>query len=128
MCPAIVRRAEDPDFQRWYGKAAGLVATAEAATFDAVRQWREACAEGPQAVTKELELRIAGICDEVVKLCWRAVERYLYPTAGSSAVRRGERVERLWRDMSMFQTHAGVSTFLAVIAKRDLARARFGVG
>ena len=42
-----------------------------------------------------------------LSLCWRAVERYLFPTAGSSAVRRGERIERVWRDMSMFVTHAG---------------------
>lgn len=126
--PPIVGRAEDPDFQLWYGRAAGLIATAEAATADAVRQWRAACLDGPAAITREVELRIAAICGEVVKLCWRAVEDCLYPTAGSSAVRHGERVERLWRDMSMFQTHAGVSTFLAVIAKRDLARARFGIG
>lgn len=125
--PPIVVRSEDPDFQLRYGKAAGLISTAEAATMDAIRQWREACAQGPAAVTHEHELRLAAICAEVVSLCWRAVERYLFPTAGSSAVRRGERIERVWRDMSMFVTHAGVSTFLATIAKRDLARARFGV-
>ncbi|MCT9933187.1 acyl-CoA dehydrogenase [Planotetraspora sp. A-T 1434] len=125
--PPIVLRAEDPDFQFRYGKAAGLIATAEAATLDAIRQWQETCAQGPEAVTKERELRIAAICSEAVGLSWRAVEGYLFPTAGSSAVRHGERVERVWRDMSMFATHAGVSTFLATIAKRELARARFGV-
>ncbi|MET9069949.1 acyl-CoA dehydrogenase family protein [Streptosporangium sandarakinum] len=125
--PPIVPRSEDPDYQLRYGKAAGMIATAEAATLDAVRQWRETCARGPAAVTREQELRIAGICSEVVDLCWRAVERHLYPTAGSSAVRNGERMERIWRDMSMFVTHAGVSTFLATIAPRDLARVRFGV-
>ncbi|OPG07011.1 acyl-CoA dehydrogenase family protein [Microbispora sp. GKU 823] len=126
--PPIVVRAEDPDYQFRYGKAAGMIATAEAATLDAVRQWRETAALGPAAVTKEQELRIAAICGEAVTLCWRAVERYLFPTAGSSAVRHGERIERVWRDMSMFHTHAGVSTFLATLAKRDLARARFGIG
>ncbi|WP_049563121.1 acyl-CoA dehydrogenase family protein [Nonomuraea sp. SBT364] len=125
--PPIVTRTEDPDFQLTYGKAAGLIATAEAATTDAVRQWREASARGPAAVTHEHELKLAAICQEAVALCWRAVESHLFPTAGSSAVRAGERVERVWRDMSMFVTHAGLSTYLAKIAKRDLAKARFGL-
>ncbi|MFC5827063.1 acyl-CoA dehydrogenase [Nonomuraea insulae] len=126
--PPIVSRTEDPDFQLRYGKAAGLIATAEAATLDVARQWREVSAAGADAVTREHELGLAGICSEAVALCWRAVESYLFPTAGSSAVRSGERIERIWRDMSMFVTHAGVSTFLATIAKRDLAKARFGLG
>ncbi|MCF6469953.1 acyl-CoA dehydrogenase [Nonomuraea sp. MG754425] len=126
--PPIQGRAEDPDYQLWYGTAAALIATAEAATSDAIRQWRETCARGPAAVTRERELTVAGICGEAVALCSRAVGEFLYPTAGSSAVRRGERVERLWRDLSMLRTHAGVSVYLSVIAKRDLARARFGLG
>jgi 3-hydroxy-9,10-secoandrosta-1,3,5(10)-triene-9,17-dione monooxygenase len=63
----------------------------------------------------------------VVQLCWRAVEQYLLPTAGSSAVRRGERLERVWRDMSMLHTHAGFAVFLAAKAQRELARARFDI-
>ncbi|MCG5216053.1 acyl-CoA dehydrogenase family protein [Streptosporangium soli] len=124
--PPIVGRSEDPDFQLRYGKAAGMIATAEAATLEMIRRWKETCARGPAAVTHEEELKLAGICSEVVALSWRAVESYLFPTAGSSAVKRGERIERVWRDMSTFVTHAGVSTFLATIAKRELAQARFG--
>lgn len=125
--PPIVGRAEDPDYQYRYGQAAGMIATGEAATVDAIRQWSEAAASGAAAVTTELEMRIATICDEVVRLCWHAVESYLFPTAGSSAVRRGERIERVWRDMSMFHTHAGVAVFLATNAKRELAKARLGI-
>ena len=93
----------------------------------AVREWREAGVRGPAAVTTELEMRIAAICHEVVELCWRAVADYLFPTAGSSAIRHGERIERVWRDMSMFHSHAGFAVFLSTIAKRELAKARFGV-
>ena len=81
---------------------------------------------GPEAVTAEQEMRIALICAEAVRLCWRAVEGHLFPTAGSSAVRAGERIERVWRDMSMFRTHAGVAVFLAALAPRELSKARFG--
>lgn len=125
--PPIVGRTEDPDFQRWYGEAAALIATAEAAFWNAVEQWRAACAEGPEAFSKEREMRIALICREVVGLCWRAVEGHLFPTAGSSSVRHGERIERVWRDLSMLHSHAGVAVFLAAIAKREYTKARFGV-
>ena len=127
LFPPIVDRVQDPDFQYRYGEAAGMIAAGEAALMQAVQQWTAFATEGPQAVTRERELRIAAICHEVFKLGWGAVERYLFPTAGSSAVRRGERMERVWRDMSMFHTHAGVSIYLATNAKRELAKARFGI-
>ncbi|GIH75483.1 acyl-CoA dehydrogenase family protein [Planobispora longispora] len=125
--PPNLPRAQDPDYQFWYGQAAGMIATGEAAVLSIVREWRETSAEGPAAITQELEMRIAAVCHQVVELCWRAVADYLFPTAGSSAVRQGERIERVWRDMSMFHSHAGFAVFLSTIAKRELAKARFGV-
>jgi 3-hydroxy-9,10-secoandrosta-1,3,5(10)-triene-9,17-dione monooxygenase len=127
MFPPIQPRTEDPDYQLRYGEAAGLIATAEAATLNAIQQWQDTAAQGPAAVTKEKELKIAAICHEVCGLAWHAVADHLFPTAGSSAVRRGERIERVWRDLSMLHTHAGVAVFLRSIAKRELTKARFGV-
>ncbi|MEN3539946.1 acyl-CoA dehydrogenase family protein [Microbispora sp. ZYX-F-249] len=124
----IVSRTEDPDYQFRYGEASAMIATAEAAMTDAVRQWRETCERGPSAFTRERELRLATISREVVRLCWRAVEGHLFPTAGSSSVRQGERIERVWRDMSTLHSHAGLAVFLSSLANRELARARFGVG
>jgi 3-hydroxy-9,10-secoandrosta-1,3,5(10)-triene-9,17-dione monooxygenase len=123
----IVSRTHDPDFQLRYGEAAGLIATAEAAITNAVEQWRDTCELGAAAFTREQELRLATISREVARLCWRAVEGKLFPTAGSSSVRQGERIERVWRDMSMLHSHAGLGTFLATIANRELTKARFGV-
>ncbi|GAA3071410.1 acyl-CoA dehydrogenase family protein [Streptosporangium carneum] len=124
----IVPRTEDPDYQSKYGEATGMIATAEAALLEGVRQWSETSAQGAAAFTREREMRLATISREVVRLCWRAVEGHLFPTAGSSSVRHGERIERVWRDMSMLHSHAGVGTFLTSLANRELARARFGVG
>ncbi|MEV0963580.1 acyl-CoA dehydrogenase family protein [Streptomyces sp. NPDC049910] len=124
MFPPVVTRFEDPDFQYWYGEAAGLVHSAEAGLLGAIRMWDEVAALGD--VTPEHELRVATVCRESVRMSWRAVERYLFPTAGSSAVRNGERMERIWRDMSMQQSHAGIAVFLFTAANRELARARFG--
>ncbi|MER7012747.1 acyl-CoA dehydrogenase family protein [Saccharopolyspora sp. NPDC000359] len=121
----IVPRTEDPDFQSRYGEAAGMIAAAEAAVLDAVRQWHDLSARGPQAITREGELRLALIGREAVRLCWHAVEGQLFPTAGSSSVRAGERIERVWRDMSMLHSHAGLGIFLAGMANRELAQLHF---
>jgi 3-hydroxy-9,10-secoandrosta-1,3,5(10)-triene-9,17-dione monooxygenase len=125
--PPIVGRAEDPDFQRWYGEATGKLAAAEAALYGAIDSWKDLCEQGPSAFTPEREWRIGTICREVVRLSWAAVEQFIYPTAGSSAVRRGERIERVWRDLSMMKSHAGISVVLDTMANRELARARFGI-
>ncbi|OLF12964.1 acyl-CoA dehydrogenase [Actinophytocola xinjiangensis] len=127
LFPPVVTRFEDPDYQYWYGEATGMIATAEVGILGAVRLWQEACAAGPAAFTRELEMRLAGISRQVEQLCWRAVEGHLLPTAGSSSVRRGERLERIWRDMSMLHTHAGSAVFLAAKAQRELSRAHFGL-
>jgi 3-hydroxy-9,10-secoandrosta-1,3,5(10)-triene-9,17-dione monooxygenase len=127
LFPPIVGRVENADFQYWYGEASGLIATAEAAILNAVEQWQDMCTEGPAAFTRERELRLSSIVREVVRLAWRAVEGYLFPTAGSSAVRRGERIERIWRDLSTLNSHAGTAVFVNAIANREYAKARFNV-
>jgi len=123
----IVPRLQDPDYQLNYGEASGIVAAAQAALSGAVGQWVSTCAAGPEGFTREQELRLAMISREVIRLCWRAVEGHLFPTAGSSSVRHGERIERVWRDMSTLHSHAGVAVFLSSLANREFTRARFGI-
>jgi 3-hydroxy-9,10-secoandrosta-1,3,5(10)-triene-9,17-dione monooxygenase len=123
----IVPRTADADYQFRYGEATGMIAAAEAAIIGAVQQWRDISARGAAAVTREQELRLATISREAVRLSWRAVEGQLFPTAGSSSVRAGQRVERVWRDMSTLHSHAGLGTFLAGLANRELAKAHFGL-
>jgi 3-hydroxy-9,10-secoandrosta-1,3,5(10)-triene-9,17-dione monooxygenase len=127
MFPPVVSRAADPDFQRWYGEATGKLATAEAAVEGTIAQWQSLCAQGPASFTPEKEWRLAVMCREVIRLSWTAVEQHLFPTAGSSSVSRGQRIERVWRDLSMLQSHAGISVALATMANRELAKARFGI-
>lgn len=124
LLPPIVARAEDPDYQSWYAEAAGMIATAEAALLGAIRQWQDTCDEGP--FSRLQDLRITTICRHIIQLCWSAAERYLFPTAGSSALRQGERLERIWRDMSMLHSHAGFSIFLPTKANREYTATYFG--
>lgn len=123
--PPIAPRYQDPDFQHAYGEAEGRIATARAALTDAVRQWHETAERGSAAFTREVDLRLSLISREAVRLSWKAVSEHLFPTAGSSAVRAGERIERIWRDMSTLHSHAGVSIFLDKVANRQLTEAVF---
>lgn len=122
-----VPRTEDPDYQNWYSRAAGMIATAEAALLDGVRQWSEISARGAAAFTREEDLRLAIICREILDLAWRAVETHLFPTAGSSAVRAGERIERVWRDLSTLRSHSGNAVLLNTVATREYSKVHFGV-
>lgn len=123
--PPVVPRIEDPDYQLRYGEAAGRIATAQAAMTDVLRQWVETAENG--SVTREVELRMSIISREIVRLCWSAMTDILFPTAGTSAVRAGERLERIWRDMSTLHTHAGVNLYLGAMAPRELTRLVFDV-
>lgn len=127
VVPPIVGRAENPDYQYWHGEASALIAAAEAGVLGAVQQWNELCEQGTGAFTRERDLRLSGVARHVIKLSWRAVEEYIFPTAGSSSVRHGQRIERVWRDLSTFHTHSGISVLLPTMALRELSRLRFGV-
>jgi 3-hydroxy-9,10-secoandrosta-1,3,5(10)-triene-9,17-dione monooxygenase len=123
--PPFGLRVEDPDYQLRYGEATGRIAAARAAMMDMLRQWHETADNG--SATREVELRMSIISREIVRLCWSAVSEILFPTAGSSAVRAGERIERIWRDMSTLHTHAGVNIYLATMATRELTQLVFGI-
>ncbi|MEV7008172.1 acyl-CoA dehydrogenase family protein [Streptosporangium sp. NPDC051022] len=126
LTPPIVTRADSPDYQLWYGKAFGMVAAAEAMVLSAIQQWDDLCARGPAAFTVEEDFRIAMICRESAALAWRAVEEVIQPTAGSGAVRAGERLERIWRDLSTGHSHAGFAVLLTTTINRALAQIRLG--
>jgi 3-hydroxy-9,10-secoandrosta-1,3,5(10)-triene-9,17-dione monooxygenase len=128
MAPPFAVRAADPDYQLWFGEATAMIATGEAAIRNAVQQWDELCAGGAVAFSPEQDLRIALICGQAANLCWRAVEGHILPTAGSSALRGGERLERVWRDLSTGRSHVGFGVFLAGEANRAYARGRVNGG
>jgi 3-hydroxy-9,10-secoandrosta-1,3,5(10)-triene-9,17-dione monooxygenase len=110
--PPVILRAHDPDYQRWYGHARGKLETAHAALLQAADQWMEACHrqvhDGVHFGVEE-DLRIQSITRESVRLCWDALQEYVFRTAGSGAAYDGQRMQRIWRDMSMVWGHlAGV--------------------
>jgi 3-hydroxy-9,10-secoandrosta-1,3,5(10)-triene-9,17-dione monooxygenase len=106
--PPFVPRTEDPDFLRYYGGAQVKLATAEAATFKALELWLEAANDnvaGIAAFSPATDNLLGGIGREVIIQTWEVVERDLYRTIGSGASKRGERFERIFRDMAQAAGH-----------------------
>jgi 3-hydroxy-9,10-secoandrosta-1,3,5(10)-triene-9,17-dione monooxygenase len=126
--PPIVPRYLDPDYQRWLGLAIGRLATAEAALIQLAEQWHELCRrsveEGPP-FSREDDLRLNIVAREALTLAWNTMQGQVFLTAGTSAARNGQRLERIFRDMAMGWGHFG--TIVGDWAARELAREHLGL-
>ena len=58
-------------------------------------------------------------------LAWDSMQNHIFRTAGSSAAKNGERMERIFRDMSMGWSH--FTNVVADWAARELAREHLGL-
>ncbi|HZO35878.1 MAG TPA: acyl-CoA dehydrogenase family protein [Solirubrobacteraceae bacterium] len=120
--PPAGPRITDADYHLWHGEAVKLIAIAEAALDRIVYEWMETAKTGDW--TPQHDLRIASICFEIIYgPCWEAMQK-LFRSSGSSQVRAGQRMERVWRDYSQLFSH-GHSVLPNQIA-RDMTRAQFG--
>jgi 3-hydroxy-9,10-secoandrosta-1,3,5(10)-triene-9,17-dione monooxygenase len=126
--PPIVTRSEDPDYQRWYGLAVGRVGAAEAILLQVAEQWHEACrrsVEDGVPFTREEDLRLNMVAREALTLAWEAMQGEIFRTAGSSAARAGQRIERIFRDMSIGWGHFG--QIVRDWTAREWSREHFGL-
>jgi 3-hydroxy-9,10-secoandrosta-1,3,5(10)-triene-9,17-dione monooxygenase len=126
--PPIVDRYLDPDYQRWFGNAIGRVTAAEALVLQVGHRWLELgrrVVEEGRPFTREDDLRLNIVGREALNLAWTAMQEDLFRTAGSSAARSGERLERIFRDVAMDWGHFG--NIVRDWAARELARERLGL-
>ncbi len=103
-----VRRADDESYQRWFGLAIGRISTAEAALVhcaEEIMDLSRRSVEKGVPFSRADDLRIALVGREAMAIGWEAMNDHLFRTAGSSAARHGQRMERLFRDMAMTWTH-----------------------
>jgi NADP-dependent 3-hydroxy acid dehydrogenase YdfG len=126
--PPTVLRAEDPDYQRWFGTAIGRLATAEAAMLNAADQWTELArrnVEEDAGFSRQDDMTLNFIAREGMRMAWDVMQEHIVRTAGSSALRDGERLQRIYRDMTMGHGHFA-SLFGDVVA-RQVGQYRLGV-
>ena len=127
--PPMIPRKLDPDYQRYFGRAWTKIATAEAALMNAAEQHMELCrrfVEQGIPYSYADDHRIGCIAREVMIQTWEAVQSDLFRTAGSSAGAKGQRLERIYRDMSI-GSNSHRNTLLRDWAFRELARDRLGL-
>ncbi len=128
ILPPFPLRVDDPDFQLWYGQASGMIAAAETLVRAAARRWHELSEQPLGSFTPEEDLRLAMLAREGTDLAWRAVDEIIQPTAGSTSVRPGERLERIWRDLSTGRTHASSAILLPTLVNRLYTQIRLSSG
>ncbi len=126
--PPTVLRAEDPDYQRWFGAAIGKLATAEAAMLSAGDQWTELArrnVEEDAGFSREDDMVLNFIAREGMRMAWDAMQEHLIRTAGSSSLRDGERLQRIYRDMTM--GHGHFASLFGDVVTRRIGQYRLGV-
>lgn len=126
--PPMSPRLQDPDHQRWYGTALGKLATAEAAVLRCAEEHMELCertAAGRAPYSEEEEQRIGIIAREAIVQVWEAVDGSLFRNVGSSAMKTGQRFERVWRDLTMIASHRNTS--FRELMFRKLAQLHLGL-
>lgn len=125
LAPPFVLRSEDPDHLGDLGMGMTMADAAEALVLAGADRYTAACTalvERGEPFTMELDCRIFGIAQRAAEMASEAVA-LLFRSAGSSAGMRGQRMQRYFRDASMYRGH--VSAQYRWTARR-LAEIHFG--
>jgi 3-hydroxy-9,10-secoandrosta-1,3,5(10)-triene-9,17-dione monooxygenase len=97
--PKLKVQAQLPEVQKNFGLAMADVKSAEGLLYS---NTVELDRMGREGYTPEEELNVALRNAVVGRLVWKAMEDTLWRTIGSSQGREGCRMERYWRDMSIY--------------------------
>jgi 3-hydroxy-9,10-secoandrosta-1,3,5(10)-triene-9,17-dione monooxygenase len=105
--PPQVPRYTHPDYQRVYGQALALTDAAEAIVVHAGERYMELArhwADSGEPFSREDDARLWAMLAQAGQLAARAVEE-IFAASSSSAAKRGQRIQRYYRDMSMYRGH-----------------------
>ncbi len=100
-------RMHDPELQRIFGEALCRADAAEALTFSATRLHIEQCdrwMKDGQPITAADTLQVWGTAREGCRAACDCVEM-LFHSAGASGAKRGDRLQRYFRDVQMYRIH-----------------------
>lgn len=105
--PPRVPRIEDAGHQRDFGAAKAKTDSAEAILLHVAQRYadqNEAAVRGGIPFTRKADVENYGMLLQAGELASQAVES-LFRSAGSSAAKKGARMERYYRDIAMYRTH-----------------------
>jgi 3-hydroxy-9,10-secoandrosta-1,3,5(10)-triene-9,17-dione monooxygenase len=126
MLDPTILRADDHDFQRFFGEALALTDAAEAIVLQGCHRYMEYCrrwAADGTPITVEDNFRLWTMIQQAGRLACEAVE-VLFHTAGSAATRRGSRIQRYFNDVAMYRSHVSsqFSVFAGIVARAHLGK------
>lgn len=100
-------RVEDAGHQRDFGTAKVKTDSAEAILMHVAQRYaqqNDAAVNGGVPFTRRMDIENYGMLLQAGELASQAIEE-LFRSAGSSAAKKGSRLERYYRDMSMYRSH-----------------------
>jgi 3-hydroxy-9,10-secoandrosta-1,3,5(10)-triene-9,17-dione monooxygenase len=104
-----IPRTQSPFFQQWYGEAMGRVESAQALLLAAAEMYTargRAWAQDGASFDAADDTRIRQVALQAGRLAVSAID-LMFATAGTSAAKRGSRLQRYQRDAAMYRTHMG---------------------
>ena len=124
--PPFQERFRESEFQAHYGRALGLISTAEAALIRAGEDYMD-YARADAAGTPfddEKDLRLLLIEQHAIRLAWEAVELMFRTVGTSNSAREGAMIGRIFRNMAVVNTHPALQLERTALSA---ARTRFGL-
>ncbi|MCE0767734.1 hypothetical protein LWC35_33275 [Pseudonocardia kujensis] len=124
--PPRVPRYTHPDHQRAFGLASVLADSAEALIYRVGDVYMERCqrwADTGQPFDQEDDVQLYTILQQAGQLAARAVDE-VFSIGSSSAVKRGQRLQRYYRDAAMYRSHISAQ-YLGTATER--AKLHFGL-
>jgi 3-hydroxy-9,10-secoandrosta-1,3,5(10)-triene-9,17-dione monooxygenase len=121
-----VPRYTHPDHQRSYGYALALTDSAEALLLHVAELYMDYCqrwAGGGQPFSREDDVRLYAMAQQAAQLALKALD-VVFAAASSSAAKRGQRIQRYYRDAAMYRSHIAAQ-YLSTAG--ELARVHFGL-
>jgi 3-hydroxy-9,10-secoandrosta-1,3,5(10)-triene-9,17-dione monooxygenase len=124
--PPPVDRYTHPDYQRPYGHALALTDSAEALLLHVAELYMRYCqrwSQTGQPFSREDDVRLYAMLQQAAQLAIKAID-VIFAAASSSAAKRGQRIQRYYRDVCMYHGHIAAQ-YLNTAG--ELARVHFGL-
>jgi 3-hydroxy-9,10-secoandrosta-1,3,5(10)-triene-9,17-dione monooxygenase len=120
--------AENPDYQRWFGMAITKLKMAEIAVVESAKlqmEYGRATVEEGRPYTFGDDQLVGAIARDAYSDAWQTFQTWIFRYAGSSAGKRGAKIERVLRDMAIGWSH--FNTAQNDWGYVEVAKARLGI-